>query len=80
MQRYYFNLYECGTATLDEEGTVLADEGAIRGRAVNAARAIMAAEVCEGRLCLGCNIEVRDEGGQVVLDVPFREAIEVLGA
>lgn len=79
MARFYFNLHECGTVTPDEEGAVFSDTGLLRERAVQEARAIMSAEVVEGRLCLGCNIEVMDEGGRIVLDVPFREALAVSG-
>lgn len=79
MQRYYFNLNECGTATTDEEGIELASIADARARAIEQARAIMCAEVQEGRLCLGCNIEVRDARGHVAINVPFKEAITVSG-
>lgn len=79
MARYFFNLHECGEVTVDEEGVVLFDEAGLRDRAMRQARAIMSAEVEEGRLCLSCNIEVLDESGRTVIDVPFREALTVHG-
>lgn len=79
MPRYFFNLHECGTATLDEEGTVLDGVDVARARALRQARAIMSAEVEEGRLCLSCNIEVLDERREPVLNVPFREALSLTG-
>lgn len=79
MQRYFFHLNECGTATLDEEGVLLPALADARARAIDQARAIMCAEVQEGRLCLSCNIEVRDADGHVALSVPFKEALHVSG-
>ena len=51
----------------------------VRDEACRAARAVMCAEVSEGRLCLSCRIEVRDKTGAVVLDLPFRDAVEISG-
>lgn len=79
MARYFFHLHECGTVTVDEEGTLLADAEVARAKAIEHARAIMSAEVRDGRLCLGCCIEVLDESGSRVADVPFREAIALSG-
>ncbi len=79
MVRYFFHLHECGTVTVDEEGTLLPDAELARAKGVEHARAIMSAEVQEGRLCLGCCIEVLDESGRRVADVPFRDAIALSG-
>nr|WP_162875639.1 hypothetical protein [Sphingomonas crusticola] len=46
---------------------------------VKFARSIMAAEVVEGRLCLGCHIVVRGENRDVLLQVPFRQAVHLAG-
>jgi hypothetical protein len=43
------------------------------------AREIMSNEVKNGKLCLSCHIEVEDEAGQVVLTLPFKEAVQVSG-
>jgi len=79
MTRFYFNLHECGQRTLDDEGIVLDGLAAAHDRAVSEARAIMSAEVAEGRLCLSCNIEVLDDDGQMAVNVPFVEALAVSG-
>lgn len=79
MTRFYFNLHECGRFTPDHEGVVLESLAAARERAIAEARAIMSAEVAEGRLCLSCNIEVLVEGGRRALNVPFVEALVVSG-
>lgn len=79
MARYFFHLHECGEVTLDEEGALLDDVERARAVGIQHARAIMSAEVREGRLCLGCCIEVIDEGGRQVAQVPFRDAIALSG-
>ncbi len=77
MPRYFFHLHECGTVIRDEEGYELDGMDAVRREATRAARALMAAEVQEGRLCLGCCIEVRDDRSQVVMTVPFRSVLTI---
>lgn len=79
MQRYFFDLHECGSVTSDEEGTSFADAAGARDFAVTQARSIMSAEVQEGRLCLGCNIEVLDENGRLAANVLFTDALVVRG-
>lgn len=79
MTRFYFNLHECGHCTPDDEGVLLADVSAAREKAVAEARAIMSAEVAEGRLCLSCSIEVLAEDGRAAVNVPFAEALVLSG-
>lgn len=79
MTRFYFNLHECGHSTLDNEGVLLADAAAARKKAVAEARAIMSAEVSEGRLCLSCKIEVLGDDGALAVNVQFVEALVVSG-
>lgn len=79
MTRFYFNLYECGRVTMDEEGLLFATVRQARDRAIDEARAIMCAEVAEGRLCLNCNIEVVDDHGALATNVAFKDALQVEG-
>ncbi len=39
----------------------------------------MCAELQEGRLFLTGSIEVTDEGGKLVLSLPFRDCVEIVG-
>ena len=64
---------------MGEEGSEVSDLTAARSKAIREARGIMCAEVAEGRLCLGCRVEVADAQGSVVLTVPFSEAITITG-
>lgn len=79
MQRYFFNLHECGSVTLDEKGIEFLAVAQAHDYALRQARAIMCAEVQEGRLCLGCNIEVRDAEGRLAVNVPFKDALTLSG-
>ena len=79
MRRFFFNLNECGDVTHDDEGHELRDEAGARVHAVEQARSIMCAEVAEGRLCLGCTIEVLDDRSALVAIVPFRDALALCG-
>ena len=80
MARYFFHLHECGTLYADAEGLDRITMDDVRDEAYRAAREVMCAELADGRLCLSCRIEVRDETGAVVLDLPFREAVTITGA
>ena len=77
--RYYFNIFECGTVTPDLEGEEFEDLAMVREAAIRVARGIMAGEITAGRLCLLCRIEVRDEAGQIAMEVPFRDTVVVTG-
>ncbi len=79
MARYFFHLHECGTATLDHDGLDRDSLDGVRSEALRAAREVMCAEVAEGELCLACYIEVHDEAGEIVMTVPFKEAVIVTG-
>lgn len=79
MKRYFFHLHECGTLIADEEGRELPDVSVARRDAVAAARSVMADEVLSGRLCLSCCIEVKDSEANLVLTVPFSEALTISG-
>jgi hypothetical protein len=78
MARFYFNLFECGTLISDDEGRDC-DIASLRNVAIHEARDVMSAEVKAGRLCVGCRIDVLDEGHSLVLSVPFKDALEITG-
>ena len=73
--RYYFHLREEDGYVIDDEGLELADLNAARAAATEGARSVIAAEAMAGRLPLRTIIEVDDEQGQRVLDLPFKDAV-----
>ena len=78
MAVFFFNLSECGVRSEDDEGRDV-DPGSIAEVAADEARAVMASEVRQGRLCLGCKIEVLDANHHLVLTVPFQKALTITG-
>ena len=77
--RYHFNLREGGEYIVDEEGRDLPDLDAARAAAVEAARSLIATEALAGKLPIGAAIEVFDDWGSNVLNVPFREVVQLDG-
>ena len=77
MPRYYFHLYD-DIISKDHEGQLLPNIQAARVYAIEAARAMMAAEIQEkGTVSLSDWLEVEDEQGEVVLIVKFDEAVNI---
>jgi hypothetical protein len=62
----------------DPEGFEAPDMEAARAKAVSGVRAIIAEDLREGMLDLRGAIEVADAQGQVLLTLPFDQAIEIL--
>ena len=79
MARYYFHLHECGTVIADEDGCEHNSVDSMQEAARKAARDVMCGEVMQGRLCLGCRVEVVDAQGRLVFDLPFRDALAITG-
>lgn len=79
MPRYYLHLHECGTILRDEKGSDYGNLEEARLVAIDAARDVMSHEVKQGALCLSCCIVVEDAEREVVLRVPFRDAIVLSG-
>lgn len=73
--RYYFHLRESHRYILDEEGLELEAPDAARKVAVAEARSIIAGDALLGRLPLRTVIEVEDEDGNRVIELPFKDAV-----
>lgn len=79
MSLFHMHIHHCGMLARDEEGLELLDLEAARREAVAGARSIMADELMNGRVCLGCRIEIEDSNGRLLATVPFREAVTLTG-
>jgi hypothetical protein len=75
--RYYFNLREGSDYISDEEGLDLPHRDAAFEAAIRGARGLLAAEVLQGRLSLSTIMEVRDDRGEQVFELPFSRAVSV---
>lgn len=74
-RRYHFNIVAASETLRDLEGTALPSLEAARAYAIDDARALMSIAVLEGRDISGRRIEVTNESGDVLLVVPFHEAL-----
>uniref|UniRef100_UPI0035CBF07E DUF6894 family protein n=1 Tax=uncultured Sphingomonas sp. TaxID=158754 RepID=UPI0035CBF07E len=61
------------------EGREVASLASAYDLAITAARAVMCAELDEGRLCLACHIDVIGAAGERLLHVPFSDAVTITG-
>ncbi len=75
--RYYFNLREGSDYISDEEGVDLPDLDAALAQAKRGARSVLADEVLKGRLPLSIVMEVSDEQGSQVLELPFDRVVSI---
>jgi hypothetical protein len=73
--RFFFHLHDCGTFIPDPEGRNFSSLDDAIERAKLEARDLLAAEVAEGKLCLGCRIEVVEERTGRAVVVPFSTTV-----
>lgn len=76
LPRYFFHLREGDVRLIDEEGAEIALD-AVDATALEAARAMIAADVREGRVDLNASIEVEDENGTLVHTRTFASAVSI---
>lgn len=74
--RIFFHLREGENILLDDEGVVM-DAAAVPEKALRTARDIVAHDAREGRINLGCSLEIRDEAGVAVHTLRFEDAVEI---
>ena len=78
MPHYFFHIRTAGDLVKDEEGLILRNLVEAREEAISSARDIVTECLrAESPIAVGNAVEVGDEGGAVVLIVPFTEAISV---
>lgn len=80
MPNYLFHLHDCGKLIPDEEGREFTTLDKAVEQARLDARELLAAEVKEGKLCLGCHIEVVEQGTGVTIIVPFSASVQLESA
>ncbi len=77
MPRYFFHVSLEGTLIRDPDGQELPDPDAAWERARRAARELMRTDLGRPVNWLGCHFAVADDAGEVVLEFPFAEAVEI---
>lgn len=77
MPHYRFHVHNGNGLTCDEEGLDVEDVAAARQVAVESIRSFIADDAREGRIDLRGHIEVADERGDCIIQVPFPEAFDL---
>jgi len=77
MPRFFFHLHDCGVFIPDPEGREFANLDEAINIAKIEARDLLAAEVAEGKLCLGCRIEVVEQATNRSVIVPFSSTVQL---
>jgi hypothetical protein len=76
MPRYFLHVVD-GKFLRDEEGQEFTGLDHAKAEAVASARSIMREAIWGGRLPLNESIQITDEQGAVLLEVPFRSVVEI---
>jgi hypothetical protein len=74
---FYFHVCNGSGFVEDEQGTDVADVSAAREHAINGLRDLMAQEMRVGQLNVASFVEIEDQNHQLVMTVPFIEAVNV---
>ena len=77
MARFYLHLRDGAGYSEDFEGQDLPDLAAARFAAIDSVRSVLSEETRQGQLDLSGAIEIADGDGNILLVVPFRDAIHV---
>ncbi len=77
MARFYLHINNGGGYAEDPEGQELADLDAARTAAIEGVRSLLSEEARQGQLDLSGKIEIADGDGNILLIVPFSEAVEL---
>jgi hypothetical protein len=75
LTRYYFNIVKSHETVHDLEGSELLSLEDARAHAIEDARVLMSMAVLQGFDISSRTIEIIDDRGDVVLTVPFRDAL-----
>jgi hypothetical protein len=77
MARFYLHIRNGGGYAEDFEGQDLADLAAARIAAIDGVRSVLSEEARQGELDLCGSIEIADGDGNILLVVPFKEAVHL---
>lgn len=79
MPRYFLHIHNAHGAAEDDEGLTAASLSEAREKAVAGIRSLLGAEAANGEINFKGRIDISDEGGKLLLSVPFSEAVAVKG-
>jgi hypothetical protein len=79
MTRYFLHIHNSHGTAEDDEGLEADTLSEAREKAVAGIRSLLGAEAANGEMNFKGRIEISDEGGKLLLLVPFTDAITVKG-
>ena len=77
MARFFLHINNGGGYVEDPEGQELADLDEAYRKAIDGVRSLLSEEARHGQLDLSGTIEIADGNGNILLVVPFREAVDL---
>jgi len=77
MAHYYLHISNGGGYSEDLEGQELPDLDAARASAIEGVRSLLSEEARQGQLDLSGRIDIADADGNLLLSVPFSDAVEL---
>lgn len=80
MPKFYLHIHNDHGGAEDDEGLDAPSLAVAREEAVHGIRSLLAAEVINGSFNLAGRIDIKNPAGDVMLTVPFKEAVDVKGA
>jgi hypothetical protein len=79
MPRYFMHLRDGTDIALDEEGTVYANDDAMRRAVLQSARDCVSGDVIsKGLADLRLRIDAENEAGEVIYSLPFDQAVSIV--
>jgi hypothetical protein len=79
MTRFFLHIHNSHGAAEDDEGLEAESLSEAREKAVAGIRSLLSAEAANGEINFKGRIDISSETGQVLLSVPFSDAIAVKG-
>jgi hypothetical protein len=79
MARFFFHIHNSHGAAEDDEGCEAQSLSEAREKAVMGIRSLLSAEAANGEMNFKGRIDISNEGGEVLLSVPFDDAITLKG-
>jgi hypothetical protein len=77
MERYFLHIDNGGGYSEDPEGQELENLDAARTAAIEGVRSLLSEEARQGQLDLSGRIEIADADGNILMIVPFSDAVEL---
>jgi hypothetical protein len=79
MARYFLHIHNSHGSAEDDEGLEAKSLSEAREKAVAGIRSLLSAEAANGEMNLKGRIDISSEAGELLLSVPFSEAITIKG-